>query len=489
MPPISFNGIPTTLRVPFVYVEFDNSKAIQGPSLKAYRHLVLGQKLVGGSAPADVPVRVTSAAQAVGYFGDGSMLAHMFEKHFANNKFTETWCIPLADNGAGVAANGTLTFTGPASAAGSIKLYVAGRKLEVAVANGDSANAIAAAVNSAINAKGSYPVSSSVVANVVTLTFKHKGEVGNQVDVRFNYFEGEAFPAGVGCAIVALASGTSNPSLTAAISAMAETQYDIITFPYTDAGSLTAIEAELISRWGPTRQNDGVAITASGVSHSSLITLGNSRNTPHVVIGAFTGRPSSPHEYAAALAAVISFHGNIDPARPFTTLELVGILPEKEEDKFSTEERNLLLFDGISTSYVDAGGKVRMERTITTYQTNPLGAADISYLDIHTVLTLSYLRYDFRNYFLTKYPRHKLANDGTRYGAGQAVITPKVGKAEAIAKFRQWEEIGLVEGFDQFKSGLIVERNLSDPTRLDFYLPPDLVNQLYVTGVQIGFLL
>ena len=77
---------------------------------------------------------------------------------------------------------------------------------------------------------------------------------------------------------------------------------------------------------------------------------------------------------------------------------------------------------------------------------------DISYLDVNTPLTLAYLRYDFRNYILRKHPRHKLANDGTRYGAGQAVITPKVGKAEAIARFRVWEEQGLVENIDQFRT-------------------------------------
>jgi phage tail sheath gpL-like len=82
-----------------------------------------------------------------------------------------------------------------------------------------------------------------------------------------------------------------------------------------------------------------------------------------------------------------------------------------------------------------------------------------------TLFTLSYLRYDWRNHMLTKYPRHKLANDGTRYGSGQAIITPKVGRAEAIGKFRQWEELGLVEGADQFKRDLIVERNSEDPNR------------------------
>lgn len=489
MPPISFNSIPANNRLPFVFVEFDNANAVQGPALQAYRALMLGQKLSGGTAPANTPVRVTSVAQAKTLFGDGSMLHHMAEKWFANNKSTELWVIPLDDNGAGVKASGTLTFTGPATAAGAINLYVAGRKISVAVAVSDTATAIAAAVAAAINAKPYLGITAVAAMGVVTMSYVHKGIMGNEVDVRLNYFEGEALPAGVGCTIVALASGTLNPSLTAAISAMGDTQYHIIAFPYTDAQSLTDFETELTSRFGPTRQIDGVAFAAKNANFSGLTSLGDSRNSPHVSISHCYKHPSHPAQFAAAVASVAALYGNVDPARPFQTLPIAGELPALEQDRFTNEERNLLLFDGIATNIVDAGGVIRLERLITTYQENPLGADDVSYLDVTTMLTLSYLRYDFRNYFLLKYPRHKLADDGTRFGAGQAVITPAVGRAEAIAKFRQWEELGLVENFDQFKAELIVERNLTDRNRLDFLLPPDIINQLITVAAKISFIL
>jgi phage tail sheath gpL-like len=411
----------------------------------------------------------------------------MAEKWFLNNKTTELWAIPLADNGAGVAATGTLTFTGPATAAGAINLYVAGRKISVAVAASDTATAIAAAVAAAINAKPLLGVTASPALGVVTLTYVHKGLVGNEIDVRLNYFEGEALPAGVGCTIVALASGTLNPDLTAAIVAMGDTQYDVIAFPYSDAANLTAIEAELADRFGPTRQIDGVAFAAKNAAFAALASLGDSRNSPHVSIEHCYKHPSGPHQFAAAVAAVAAFYGSIDPARPFQTLPLVGELPPAELDKLSSSERNLLLFDGIATNTVDAGGVVRLERLITTYQENALGADDPSYLDVTSMMTLSFLRYDFRTYFLNKYPRHKLADDGTRFGAGQPVMTPSLGKAEAIAKFRQWEELGLVENFEDYKANLIVERNGTDVNRLDFLLPPNLVNSLIMTAAQIDF--
>lgn len=158
-----------------------------------------------------------------------------------------------------------------------------------------------------------------------------------------------------------------------------------------------------------------------------------------------------------------------------------------EADLFTLTERNLDLYDGIATSKVAAGGVVQIERLITTYKTNAAGGVDTAYLDATSVLTLMYLRYSFRQRILARYPRHKLASDGTRFGAGQAVITPKIAKAEAIGWFREMEEKGLVEGFDQFKRDLVVERNASDVNRLDFLLPPDLINSLMVTAASIQF--
>jgi phage tail sheath gpL-like len=49
------------------------------------------------------------------------------------------------------------------------------------------------------------------------------------------------------------------------------------------------------------------------------------------------------------------------------------------------------------------------------------------------------------------------------------------------------EEKGLVENFDDFKANLVVERNATDANRLDFSLPPNLINGLQRTAAQIQF--
>lgn len=486
---ISFNEVPTTIRVPFCYIEFDNSRAQYGANALPYRGLLIGQKTAAGTATADTPVRVTSAAQAKTLFGAGSQLALMCAAWLSNNPFTEMFAAPLDDDGAAVAATGTVTIGGAPTAAGTVALYVGGQRVRVAVSTISTPTTIADALVAAITAATDLPVTAANVAGVITLTAKNKGAAGNDMDVRVNYYDGEDLPAGVTCVIVAMASGSANPDIDTLITNLGDQWYQIIGFAYTDSSSLAALKTELADRWGPLRQIEGMAFAGASGTHSALGTLGDSQNSPHLSIMHNHGSPSPPFVMAAAVAAVAAYYGNIDPARPFQTLSIAGVLAPAESDRFTLQENNLLLYDGISTFQVDADGVCRIQRLITTYKTNAVGADDQSYLDVNSPLTLSYLRYDFRTYILGKYPRHKLANDGTRYGAGQAVITPKVGKAEAIARFRIWEELGLVEDADQFKSELIVERNPSDPNRLDWMLPPNLVNQFRVGGVQIGFLL
>jgi phage tail sheath gpL-like len=106
---------------------------------------------------------------------------------------------------------------------------------------------------------------------------------------------------------------------------------------------------------------------------------------------------------------------------------------------------------------------------------------------VETLFTLMTLRHDWRTTIQQRYPRYKLASDGTRFGPGLAVVTPAVMKAEAIAKFGEWESLGLVENAAQFKDEVIVERNAGDPNRLDVLLPPDLINGLRVVANKIQF--
>lgn len=482
---IAFNSIPISIRTPGQYIEFDNTRAVQGLPAVQHRLLVLGQRLSTGTQAAAVPVRILSAGQAEDHFGRGSMLAAMLAALKAANSYTECWAVAVDDLQAGAAAQGTLTLTGSPTEAGTLNLYVGGQEVKVGVASGQTVAGLATAVAAAVQADTSLPVTAAAAAGVVTFTARHKGEVGNGLDLRVNYYQGERTPKGLGVAFGGMAGGTGNPDVSAAIASLADEHFHTWVVPYTDTANLVRVETAMSLRFGPMVQREGHAFTAVAGTHAQVSALGDSRNSPHLTIMGAGKSPTPAYVWAAVAAAVDAYEP--DPARPRQTLPLPGLLPPAIGDRYTRDERNLHLFDGISTTTVDAGGTVLVERLITTYKTNAFGVQDISYLDIETMRTIAYLRLSVRARIALKFPRHKLASDGTRFGPGQPVVTPNVIRAELVALFGQWEEAGLAEGMEQFKRDLVVQRNTEDPNRLDAVIPPDVINQLRVFAAQIQF--
>jgi len=486
---ISFNSIPVGTRTPGTFVEFDSTRATNGLTPGINRILVVGQRLAAGTIDALTPKTVTSEGQADTWFGRGSMLSRMITALKAADRLVETIAVALDDAVGAVAATGTITIAGPSTASGTIALMIAGQRVAVTIGSGTSAADTATAIAAAVNTMPDLPVTASAAAAVVTLTARQKGSCGNEIDLRHSYYVGEELPAGITLAIVAMAGGAGDPDYGDVWSVIGDKAFSAIAIGTANAAILAACKTELESRFGPILAIDGFLFCAKSGSQGTLAAFGASLNSQFISVMGSGESPSAPWEWAASYAAVANAAANIDPARPIQTLELPGILAPNATELFTRAERELLLKDGISTFTADQDGTVRIERGITTYQVNAASAEDVSYLNVETMQTLSYLRYSLRNRFAIKFPRHKLADDGTRYGAGQKIVTPSVGRAELVALAREWEEAGLVEDLDQFIDELIVERNASDRDRLDALLPPNLVNQFRQFAAQVQFIL
>lgn len=483
---IQFNEVPRTIRAPGVFIEFDPSTAAAAEV--AFKSLIVGQRLASGAIAAGVPRRMNSEADARRDFGAGSMIERMVAAFRRQNPLGELWAVAL-DDVAGAAAQAlTLTVTGAATGAGTIALYVAGQRVAVPVSGALTTAQVAIAIHNAVTALGArLPVTSAVAGSVVTLTNRNAG-AASDIEARLNYFPDDALPAGVAITIAVGVAGATDPDIQDALDALSDEKYDFIAHPFSDAAAVTTLETELESRWGPLLQADGMAVTARRGTVGAQTTYGNARNSPYSIVADMATPPTPAPEWAAAVAGAAAESAEIDPARPFQRLALRGVLATAVADRRTFAERNGLLSDGIATHTVDADGTVRIERLITTYQTLA-GVPDEAFLDANTPLTLSFLRANFAGRMATKYGRYKLADDGTRFGSGQQVITPSIGRAEAVAWFLEMEERGLVEGAEVFAAGLVVQRNIGDRNRLDFLLPPDLINALRVVGAQIRFIL
>jgi phage tail sheath gpL-like len=489
---ISFNEVPANIRVPFSYVEFDSSKAVQSGSLQPYNSLIVGQKLSTGTAAALAVQSVSSFEQAKELFGAGSMLALMAKAYFLNNKTIPLDIIAFDDVGAGVKAAGSFLLSGPATKSGTLSIYINGTKVEVSVTAGNTSAVVVSALNNAINNNADLPVVSAIDGgntSLLTITAKHKGLYGNSISLDYNYLSSEITPAGLGITITAMSGGTTAPDFDDLWTELGDKHYNGIGSPYTDSTSLASVKTELLDRAGATRQIEAFCITSARGTLGDLQTLGQAHNNQYLVIADDEKCLNHPSEKAAAMLGQIMDSASKDPARPFQTLVLVGIKPARDKDQRLLLERNTLLFNGIATTTVNASNEVIIETVVTTRKENDFGGDDTAWLYLNIPLTLGYLRYDLRRYFASKYSRHKLADDGNKFGKGQKVMTPKLAKAEFVGLCRTWNELGLVENIDQFKNDLVAERDPQNPSRLNIELGPDLVNQMRVLGVKISYLI
>lgn len=490
---VSFNNIPAGngIKTPLFFAEFDQSAA--NTATASMRRLIIASVNDDATAPEIGSLTLCSSlAEARRIGGLGSMLATMYETWRANDPMGEVWVLPLKLS-EGVASTGSIKITGTATESGLLSVYLGGHLVQCTVTDKMTADNLGKALEDAINAEITLPVKAKNTTGTVALTCKFKGVLGNDIAIEMNRLgqsNGQVTPSGLSIEITKMASGTGAPKSADIASAIGDEGFEFICQPWTDTESLDGwkdIMNDASGRWSYTKMLFGHVYSAMRGTVSELVTAGQKRNDQHMtIVGVEKDIPNTLYDFISAYTARQAVFISADPARPTQTGILVGISPSQASNRWKLEERNTLLGYGIATSYY-GGGNVCIERAITTYQKNSYGQPDNSYMDSETMHTLAYIVNFLKSRITSKFGRHKLANDGTRFGPGQAIVTPKIVKGELIACYNKLEELGLVENAEQFEANLIVERDTVNVNRINVLLPPDLVNQLRIFALLCQF--
>lgn len=290
----------------------------------------------------------------------------------------------------------------------------------------------------------------------------------------------------------AVSTDSVTPDMSAALAAVGDKQFHYVVTQHVDDTALNLLDTFLAERYEALQQIPGMAWYAKKDTNANLVTFGTSKNTPFLTGLAVNdlvdveGNALEDYEVAAAWAGVSSFNLSIDPVRPLQTLEIRGVYSAATSE-WTMTERNLLLYSGMSTYRTNSAKKVFIERAITMYRENNAGTADDSYLDVETVYTAIYFRAKQRSRILSKFPRHKLAKDGTNFAPGQAIVTPSVIKAELLSLYRDLEYAGIVQSFDTYKDSMVVEIDPNDPNRINAKDEPMFINGLVIYAGKIMF--
>jgi phage tail sheath gpL-like len=311
--------------------------------------------------------------------------------------------------------------------------------------------------------------------------------VGSQIHKMVSMF----YKQNIALPIFAVAVNDAN-AVDAALAATGDNQYHHIVSAFNDVTNVRALADFLQARYHALQQIPGIGYIAKQGTNSALVTYGAQFNSPFVcamgvnALGDAAGNAYTEAELAAAYAGQIAPQLATDPARPLQTLMLAGVYTLASSD-WIYQERNLLLYSGISTYRTNDANQVMVERPITTYKMNGAGVADDSYLDVTTPATAMFFRAKQRSRILSKFPRHKLAKDGTKFAPGQAVVTPSIIKAELLALYDELEYSAIVQDASGYASTMFIELDANNPSRINVLDSPQFVNGLIIYAGKIQF--
>jgi phage tail sheath gpL-like len=259
-------------------IDFTIIPATETQSTLPQRVLFIGQQTAAATATSGVlQTEIGNASQEDGLFGIDSMLAGMIRAGKIINGITRFDAIGLDDNGAGTAAAGVVTFiSGPATEDGTFTVTVGSdrnHKYEIAVSDTDTITTIGDALVTAITADTKAPFSAVNALGVVTITYGHKGTVGNNTTLKV-----EGVVAGVTHSVTAFTGGATDPVLTTLFDVIDGERYQTIVWP--SEYGYTAVTAELDPRFNSSNDIlDGVAIAAETDTLSNLKASGNAENS------------------------------------------------------------------------------------------------------------------------------------------------------------------------------------------------------------------
>ncbi len=471
-PNISFDTLPSSIRKPGKYLEFNTKLAVRTLPSNAQTLCLIGQRLAAGTLAAGEQVNIFSDAEAATYFGQGSILHRMARAAIKANPYVQLSAIALDDNVAGAAASGTITLSGTASAAGTLTVWVGYDNIDVGVSSGDTAATVATALQAAIADDPDLPVTASVAGAVVTLSARNKGTLGNTIKLSTSF----AGASGLATAIVAMAGGTGDPDIEPALTAIFASGHNILCSALNDSANLAKLRTHLDGVSHALEQRGARGVYALTSTLAAATTLAGSINSGRIMGALAPNTQSLSWEVAAALAAVAA--AEEDPARPLNQLALTGIATMPLVNRLGRTEQENALRNGVTPLEVGPGDVVQIVRAITTYTVDPQGISDISLLDWTTIGTLDYVRKACRERIALRFPREKLSSR----------TAPKV-RGELLDVLAKLEDLEIVEEVEANKDGVIVERDSQDPNRLNAKIPVDVVNGLHVFAGRIDLLL
>jgi phage tail sheath gpL-like len=472
---------------------------VQYKDLRAGTALFLAQHIAiiaQGSTAVTYPLtpwEATSAAAGGARFGYGSQihlaLRELFPIFGGGVSPIRVTVWPLADDGAGVAAAGSIT---PSGAATEIKTYwarVAGiLSAPFTTAAGDSVATICDKIVAAVNAVLEMPMLAADGTTDVDLAAKWKGASGNDLTVEVIDATGNAPVSGVTFAIVQPAAGAADPSVVPALAMLGSAWVTMVINALgptnTTALGLIAVAGE--GRWDKLVRKPFVAFVGNPeavVGTATTVPAARTADRVNVQLVA-PGSVHLPVQIAAAQVREIAKVANNNPPTDYGGRAVKTLIPGADNLQWDYAERELAVTSGSSTADVK-DGHVQISDVVTMYR--PTGEVPPAYRHVVDIVKLQNIIYNFDLEFSKpEWNGAPLIPDG-QPTANPNARTPKAAKARACSIIDGLALQAIISDPAAAKKATVASVDSQNPKRLNLSTTVQLAGNTNILSVDLNF--
>jgi phage tail sheath gpL-like len=353
---------------------------------------LIGNKTSAGSMVANQDSKPCfSQEEAEALVGAKSELYRMYAAA-AQIPGVEIWLTPVTAS-AGAAATMTVTFATNATSSGTWILFFGGKRVEVAVASGDTPTVQGASLVTALAGNKLIGCTGSNSAGTVTVTWSQTGPRGNDIFVRLDSSQA---PTGTTCVLGGtggtvtgigqqFGGGTTADDLTTVATNTQPEWYQRVALAHRDSTNLAAWETAMDAKasWQEQKPQHTVVAFNGSLSAAQSLTQTTLNNARFMFAHMLNGE-SDPAEIAAVIAAIRCVTEEGDPGADYDGRVLPGICPHtRNADSPARNVRVTSLRTGVSPIKT-VNGEVQLVQAVTTrcldgtiadYRTRTVGQA------------------------------------------------------------------------------------------------------------------
>ncbi len=497
---IPLTGLAANDPVPGNYIEVNFAQGPASSGTTEYAILLMGNMLSTGSAQADgyvygpdTTVPLTSVADAIALFGQGSELHRMYAKVLKVNTATSVYAIVVTES-SGSKASRNITFATTSNANATLRVYVQNEFVDVSVVSGDTAATIATNAITAVNANGDWAVTaSSGGSGILTITAKQKGLRGNFIRCSARFLSSCATTSDT-TTQAALTGGTTADSNVAALATISGSRYYNIVSAAEDATQFGALITQIGTMAAPIVGLRQKGFAGSVDTLANATTLATGINAARAEVVWQQNSDWTPAELAANEAAVVALFeapavprlnfsgfGNDANTQAFWQVKapLTGTIPTRAQLKSA-------LNNGLTPIGVGKSGSTYLVKRVTTRSLSG-SVNDYRIRDAHKVTVCDRYADDLVTKQALQLSGKQIGDDpapGQRV-PGPTVVTPRVLKALVDQQTREYGNNDLLENVSTITANTIVVRESAPNTRLSARVPLDIIDILDQTATAV----